>query len=105
MFFVSDREELIDSGVPWSETGTALASKGYFVQKFVHYVKNQFFEYLPTYGNNEIGQKFFLSYRLSFLWIGSTVRTRIQCVTASKKLTYKKLQVDFFEKLYPNIRY
>ena len=28
----------------------------------------------------------------------------VQCVTASKKLTYKKLQADFFEKLHPNIR-
>ena len=28
----------------------------------------------------------------------------LQCVTASKKLTYKKLQADFFEKLYSNIR-
>ena len=28
----------------------------------------------------------------------------IQCVTTSKKLTYEKLQADFYEKPYPNIR-
>ena len=28
----------------------------------------------------------------------------VQCVTATKKLTYKKLQADFFKKLYPNKR-
>ena len=27
-----------------------------------------------------------------------------QCVTASKKLIYKKLQAEFLEKLYPYIR-
>ena len=33
-----------------------------------------------------------------------TVHFLVQCVTASKKLTYKKLQADFFGKLYPSIR-
>ena len=39
------------------------------------------------------------------LWAqASTNGKLLQCVTASKKLTYKKLQADFFEKLYPKIR-
>ena len=47
---VIERSWMTVEGVPWSETGLLWCRKVIFVQKFVHYVKNKFFEYLPTYG-------------------------------------------------------